>query len=102
MVNGELVFCEGARTGERFALDESRAYTIGRRTSNDLAIGHDSVSRRHCRLECDGSTFWIVDCDSFNGTHVNGRQVTRCVLTDGDDVLVGKVRFRSRILNHSQ
>ena len=102
MSKGELVFCEGRRTGERVTLDEPRIYTVGRRSSNDLAIQNDSVSRRHCRLEFDGSTFWIVDCGSFNGTHVNGRPVTRSVLADGDQVLIGKVRFRFSILSNSQ
>jgi len=102
MIKGELVFCEGRRTGEMMALDESRAYTVGRRSSNDLAIQHDSVSRRHCRLEFDGSNFWIVDNGSFNGTHVNGRKVSRSALAHGDRVLIGMVQFRFSIQDDSQ
>ena len=37
----------------------------------------------------EGSTWWIVDLDSTNGTELNGRRVDRAKLADGDKITLG-------------
>jgi len=52
---------------------------------------HSVVSRRHCTLQSDGTSFTITD-HSANGTSVNGQRLTRDVptaLDDGDEVMLG-------------
>jgi hypothetical protein len=52
---------------------------------------HSVVSRRHCSLQSDGTSFTITD-HSANGTSVNGQRLARDVptaLEDGDDVTLG-------------
>jgi pSer/pThr/pTyr-binding forkhead associated (FHA) protein len=54
-------------------------------------LGDDpAISRRHAELfELDGDLV-IRDCDSSNGTYVNGRRITQAVrLTTGDTIGVG-------------
>jgi serine/threonine protein kinase len=41
---------------------------IGRGAGNDLALDHPSVSRRHVRVESDGTAYRVTDLDSANGT----------------------------------
>ncbi len=68
------------------------ALTIGRRASNDVALGWDErVSRVHAILERIGSDWAVTDDGlSRNGTWVNGHRVTsRRRLADGDTLVVG-------------
>lgn len=74
-----------------------RKTTIGRTPDNDLQINAKYVSRHHAVI-LSGPTLTIIeDLGSTNGIHVNGRRVTREALSDGDDVMIGKARFRYSI-----
>jgi len=85
---------DGSRAGEKLELDRLGSHTIGRRSANALSINEKAVSRKHCRIDFDGEFYWLVDCDSHNGTFVNGRRVVRSLLYDGDEIRVGHVRLR--------
>lgn len=86
-------------------LDDNRApllravssVSLGRATGNDFIIDDEGVSRRHAMLECHGSHWHINDLGSTNGTWVNGQQVTRVRIVDGDELEVGGRRYRVRI-----
>jgi hypothetical protein len=69
--------------------------TIGRGRENDVQIRNDSkVSRRHCRIVCDGTAAFIEDLGSANGTFVRDEQVVRQPLFGGEPIVVGSTRFR--------
>ncbi len=72
--------------------------TIGRRSSNDLVLHHDSVSGAHARLvreETEGGVvFAIEDVGSTNGTRVEGERVRWRRLNNGDLVHLGDVGLR--------
>jgi pSer/pThr/pTyr-binding forkhead associated (FHA) protein len=72
--------------------------TIGRATDCDLQLADEQVSRRHARIEMGADRSEVIDLESANGTLVNGRNVERHVLRDGDVIEVGK----SRIVFHAQ
>jgi hypothetical protein len=66
--------------------------TVGRLRDNDIVLGGDLVSRRHCVLlvhvwgGCD-----LHDTASLNGTWVNGRRIHQSVrLSSGDQIEVGE------------
>jgi hypothetical protein len=64
---------------------------IGRDTSCDLVISHDSISRKHAELFIDfeGNVF-VTDLSSKNGTYVNNRRVFQSEqLFTGDTLMVG-------------
>jgi serine/threonine protein kinase/uncharacterized membrane protein len=42
--------------------------TIGRGADNDVVIDNPSVSRRHARVDFDGTSYEVTDLDSTNGT----------------------------------
>jgi FHA domain/SnoaL-like domain len=69
---------------------------IGRQPDNDIALtGNLEVSRHHAELRRnpDGS-FEIIDLDSHGGTCVNGKRITRQLLTEQDIISIGQARFR--------
>ena len=81
--------------GEELALD-GEPLTIGRGSSNDLALdGDDFASARHARFEERSDGLWIEDLGSTNGTFVNGARVTTPRrLEEGDLVRVGQTDLR--------
>ena len=74
-----------------------RRTTIGRTPDNDLQIDASFISRHHAVLLISGQQTVIEDLNSTNGVHVNGHRISREILNDGDQVLVGKARFRFAI-----
>ncbi len=70
--------------------------SIGRDPSNDLVLPDAMVSRRHALIECRGSQFFLRDCNSSNGSLVNGDRVTERSLRDGDLVAIGSARLLFR------
>lgn len=68
-----------------------RQITIGRLTSNNVCLNDKSVSRNHCILtvHSDGRCE-LTDCNSTNGTFVNGNRIRGTVmLRPNDYVRVG-------------
>lgn len=63
---------------------------IGRTPDNDIVIDNLAVSRLHAVLEEEKGSYYIRDCDSLNGTVLNGQKVGRARLDDGDEVSIGK------------
>lgn len=70
--------------------------SIGRDPSNDLVLPDAMVSRRHAVIECRGNQYFLRDCNSSNGSVVNGDRVSERSLRDGDLVALGTVRLLFR------
>lgn len=62
---------------------------IGRLKSCDVCLGDANASRQHAAVEREGSGWVLVDLGSTNGTLLNGEQVDRVRLRDGDVITVG-------------
>ena len=71
-----------------------RKTTIGRTPDNDLQIEASFISRHHAVLLVSGQQTVIEDLNSTNGVLVNGQRISRQALNDGDQVVIGKARFR--------
>lgn len=68
---------------------------IGRDPANGLRLSHETVSRVHAELRCQGGLWVLRDLGSTNGTTVNGRRVIgAAVVRDGDQVSFGQMAFR--------
>lgn len=65
-------------------------FNIGRTVDNDIVIDNLAVSRLHAVLERDKGEFYIRDCDSSNGTFLNGKRIGRARLNHGDEIAIGK------------
>ncbi len=84
-----LVVIRGPRLGGRIDLGDA-AVVIGRAVDADFQIDSRSVSRSHCRISADDQGFWLEDLRSTNATFVNDEPVERHLLTDGDQIRIGK------------
>jgi hypothetical protein len=78
--------------GRRRVLTERRV-VLGRSKECDVQVSDANVSRRHAELRQEGSSWWIVDLDSTNGTEVNGKRVPRAKLADGDSITLGSTEL---------
>ena len=88
-----LVFRSGGgRAGETFPLRADRI-TIGRHPDASIFLDDVTVSRRHAEFRLDGNDFQVVDVGSLNGTYVNREPVDSAILTNGDEVQIGKFRL---------
>ena len=67
--------------------------SIGRSAENDIVIDSLLVSRSHARLECAGGRCAVEDLGSANGLFVNGRRVSRALLSPGDRLRLGDVEL---------
>ena len=87
-----FVVRSGPRAGKEFRLGEITS--IGRDAmQNDIAIDDEAVSRQHARVKLEDGQFVLYDLASTNGTFVNGEQIYRHVLADGDRITIGETEF---------
>ncbi|MFD7326327.1 FHA domain-containing protein [Streptomyces sp. NPDC059875] len=88
-----LVVRRGPNSGSRFLLD-GELTTAGRHPQSDIFLDDFTVSRRHVefRRAQDGS-FTVADVGSLNGTYVNREPIESVVLSNGDEVQIGKYRL---------
>lgn len=90
MAQFQFVMRSGPTPGVTFPLDGDQL-TIGRDSSNGVAINDSEVSRKHSRLSFQGGKYVIEDLGSTNGTFVNGQRLAGpVVLKAGDVVSLGE------------
>jgi pSer/pThr/pTyr-binding forkhead associated (FHA) protein len=66
--------------------------TVGRDSDCELPVdpaGDQSTSWHHVRIEVHGAGYIAVDCNTTNGTLVNGQPITTAKLRDGDRLQLG-------------
>lgn len=90
MAQFQFVMRSGPTPGVVFPL-EGEQLTIGRDSTNGVAINDAEVSRKHSRLMFQGGKYVIDDLGSTNGTFVNGQRLAGpVVLKAGDVVSLGE------------
>ena len=73
--------------------DATGTIRIGRDDDNDIVLPDFWVSRKHAEVRRSGTEFLLVDLNSSNGLHHNGRRVPRATLTPGDVFTIGRHEF---------
>lgn len=74
-------------------LAERQEVRIGRHPDNDLVLDSRVVSAHHALVRRIGDAFQLTDLGSSNGTFVNGAQVNRAELKDGDQIWLADQRL---------
>jgi transcriptional regulator with GAF, ATPase, and Fis domain len=87
----KLIGLAGPSKGMTMILDDDE-YSVGRAPSNQLCLGSDLVSRRHCVIRKVEDQFEIEDL-STNGTFVNNEPVKKRALAHFDQITVGDSVF---------
>jgi len=88
-----LVVRRGPNTGARFLLDAD-VTTVGRHPDADIFLDDVTVSRKHAEIVHGERGHRIRDVGSLNGTYVNRVRVDAVDLRNGDEIQIGKYRFK--------
>jgi len=89
----ELDQVEGA-AGRRMHDMVGEKMVLGRSRKSDIVLDDVTVSREHSEILRGGEGFRIRDTGSLNGTYVNRVRVDSVDLRDGDEIQIGKYRFK--------
>ena len=87
-----LVVNRGPNAGFRFPLHQA-VTTAGRDPRSDIFLDDMTVSRHHAEFRLERGELQVIDIDSLNGTYVNGKAIDSTVLTNGDEIQMGKFRL---------
>jgi pSer/pThr/pTyr-binding forkhead associated (FHA) protein len=70
-------------------------FTVGRSKESEVRIVDFTISRRHALIRLSNDGFTLQDCNSRNGTKLNGTSVfgRPVPLKDGDSVSLGRYDF---------
>lgn len=87
-----LVQSSGTRAGKEYHI--GTVANIGRDAAqNDIVVDEPSVSRQHARIRLEDGRFVLYDLASSNKTFVNGQEIQKHPLLDGDVVAFGRAEF---------
>ena len=85
---------QGFYEGLELAIDRAW-WVIGRGRAADAVLAEPTISRAHAAIGFQaGEGFFVQDIGSTNGTLLNGAPTQRAVLTDGDEIRMGKLQLR--------
>jgi len=84
----QLVVSNNGSVIQELTMDRARLL-IGRSEHNDIAVDSRFISRHHTLLVRHGSTTFLMDLNSTNGTFVNSKRVSNHVLLHDDVITVG-------------
>ena len=98
-LTANLEIVRGAYAGASFPIDRP-VCSIGRGPQNDVRVRDESVSTTHATLLRKGTTWFVVDLRSANGTFVDGSRVAgERELTPGSRLKLGSIEMVFRSLN---
>jgi transcriptional regulator with GAF, ATPase, and Fis domain len=79
-------------------LPADRLVTLGRNHANTIVLQDRYASRRHAEIACQDGQWVLRDCDTVNGTRVNGQRIDGpTVLSHGQEIGIGDLRLRFRL-----
>jgi pSer/pThr/pTyr-binding forkhead associated (FHA) protein len=88
-VPARLIVKRGPNPNQEYILPAVEV-TIGRSSTNIIAIPDPEVSRRHACVRLESNSYTVEDWTSTNGTFVNGQRISGPVtLYDGDEIRLG-------------
>ncbi len=85
-----LLMRKGPLAGKQFIMFKDTT-VLGSSPKADIYLfKDDAIEPRHALITNRGGRFEIEDCNTPDGTYVNGIPVTRTILRDGDKIVLGK------------
>jgi len=96
-----IASCDGLEASQAFALQPFT--TLGRSTANTIVVPDTFASGEHALISWRGGQWWLEDLSSRNGTRLNDEMIAApVVLSVGDVISIGQVRFKFQISDKSQ
>jgi hypothetical protein len=94
----------GGQRNARLVSGDGRTYplaigstVIGRGDQATLRLPDVGISRRHARIDYDGTQVVLTDLGSTNGSMVNGQRVSAVALNPGDMLQIGTTTLTFRV-----
>jgi len=94
---GWLVVLEGSLRGEDFHLHEGRNI-VGSSPQCEIQLPDEGIEDRHASIRFSANEWSLTDLDSESGTFLNGKEIYRHELKDGDKIMIGKSLLRVKML----
>lgn len=66
---------------------------LGRSADNDFQVVHSTISARHCEISLSDTGVSVRDCNSTNGTFINGEPIRESTLSPGQTLQLGDVEI---------
>lgn len=88
---GRLLLKDGENTLGEFQIQET--IRVGKDRTCFVQSLHPSMSLKHAEIRPENDRYYIKDLGSNTGTRVNGKTIQETELQDGDEIMVGEVRF---------
>src|SRR5262245_9714163 len=66
---------------------------LGRSSENDFQIEHQTISAYHCEIALADGEVTVRDCNSTNGTFLDGQQIKEAKLAAGQILALGDVEL---------
>ena len=88
------VFDEGGARIDTIDLEGLSEIWIGRSRDNDLILDDGACSAQHAVIRLHGGETVISDCNSTNGTLVEGERIEKQQLEPGSTIQIGRHRIR--------
>jgi GAF domain-containing protein/FHA domain-containing protein len=90
------------RASRFLILRDGETLIVGREPESGLVLEDRRVSKRHARLQWNGSGWRLEDLGSKNGTIVNGIEASGALLAAGDWISFGGVMGRFETLSEAE
>jgi hypothetical protein len=90
--HARLLIMRGPKAGTQYLLEKS-VTSAGRSPDCDIYLDDATVSRRHVEFRVQNGRVKVVDLDSLNQTYVNQDAINSALLSDGDEIQIGKFRL---------
>jgi hypothetical protein len=85
-----LLMRKGPLAGKQFIMFKDTTILGSSPKADIYLFKDDAIEPRHATITNRGGRFEIEDCNTPDGTYVNGIPVTRSILRDGDKIVLGK------------
>lgn len=85
-----LLMRKGPLAGKQFILFKDTTVLGSSPKADVYLFKDDAIEPRHAQIINRGGRFEVEDCNSADGTYVNGVMITRQVLQPGDQIVLGK------------
>ena len=88
LLSGQIACIAGTTAGRSWELGAG-TFTIGRLDEHDLCLSNEpGVSKTHAKIVAQGDRYFLVDAESRNGTILNGTNIQKAELYDGDEIRI--------------
>jgi DNA-binding NtrC family response regulator len=94
-MRARLIVETGAATPQVSELLSQQTICLGRNSRNNIVLDDPHASRSHAEIYCDGNRWYVRDCETTNGTRINGVRIQKPMQLENNHVIsIGDARLR--------